>query len=181
MQRLEFLAWFKPYRFAGRDGNLGAGSRVAADAGFSGLDGEDAKTAKFNAVTLFECALHFPEDSFHGHFGLRFGDSCLVDNFVYDIEFDQGVPQFRIERRNPDKLMIVLELCFCQGRKRTECGINVENDAEVGQLDWQAAEIRAAIDELESGQGVSHDKVAEWLRSWETAKDAGSGHGNSEG
>ena len=115
LQRLEFLTWFKAHRFAGRDGNLGAGSRVTANAGFSGLDGEDAKTAQFNAVTLFECALHFPEDSFHGHFGLRFGDSCLVDNFVYDVEFDQGVPQFRIERRNPDKLMIVLELCLCQG------------------------------------------------------------------
>ena len=115
LQRLKFLTWFETHRFAGRDGDFGAGSRIAADARFSGLDGEDAETAKFNAIALFERALHFPEDSFDGHFGLCFGDSCLVDNFVYDVEFDQGVPQFRIERRNSDKLMIVLELSLCQG------------------------------------------------------------------
>ncbi len=31
---------------------------------------------------------------------------------------------------------------------------------------WQLAEIEAGIAELDSGQGVSHDKVSKWLKSW---------------
>jgi predicted transcriptional regulator len=34
------------------------------------------------------------------------------------------------------------------------------------QEEWQPGEIRAAIDELDKGQGISYDKVASWLRSW---------------
>jgi RHH-type rel operon transcriptional repressor/antitoxin RelB len=35
-------------------------------------------------------------------------------------------------------------------------------ESEEGQL----GELQAGIAELESGQGVSHDKVAKWLKSW---------------
>ena len=115
LQRLEFLARLKAHRFAGRNGDLRARARIAADARLSGFHGEDAETAKFNAVTLFERTLHFSKDSFHGHFSLGFRDSRLVDDFVYDVKLDQGVPQFGTERRNPDKPMIVLELFQCQG------------------------------------------------------------------
>jgi RHH-type transcriptional regulator, rel operon repressor / antitoxin RelB len=31
---------------------------------------------------------------------------------------------------------------------------------------WQLDEIQAGIAELDEGRGVSHDKVAGWLRSW---------------
>jgi predicted transcriptional regulator len=31
---------------------------------------------------------------------------------------------------------------------------------------WQLAEIEAGIAELDSGQGVNHDKVSKWLKSW---------------
>ena len=31
---------------------------------------------------------------------------------------------------------------------------------------WQIGEIHAGIEELDSGQGVSHEKVAKWLKSW---------------
>jgi predicted transcriptional regulator len=47
----------------------------------------------------------------------------------------------------------------------------VGNEADVGQVDWQCGEIQAAIEELEAGQGVSHDQVAEWLKSWGTAEE----------
>jgi predicted transcriptional regulator len=36
---------------------------------------------------------------------------------------------------------------------------------------WQIGEMQAAIEELETEHGVSHDKVAEWLKSWGTAKE----------
>jgi predicted transcriptional regulator len=33
---------------------------------------------------------------------------------------------------------------------------------------WQLREIRTALAELDAGQGVSHEKVSKWLRSWGT-------------
>jgi predicted transcriptional regulator len=35
--------------------------------------------------------------------------------------------------------------------------------------EWQSQEIRTAIAELDAGQGVSHEKVSQWLNSWGTA------------
>lgn len=32
--------------------------------------------------------------------------------------------------------------------------------------EWQLGEIRSGISELDAGQGVSHDKVSKWLKSW---------------
>jgi predicted transcriptional regulator len=32
--------------------------------------------------------------------------------------------------------------------------------------EWQLGEIRSATDELDAGQGVSHEKVSKWLNSW---------------
>jgi RHH-type rel operon transcriptional repressor/antitoxin RelB len=43
--------------------------------------------------------------------------------------------------------------------------------AYVEQEEWQLGEIRAAIEELDAGHGVSHEKVAAWLKSWGTAKE----------
>ena len=67
---------------------------LLTDTCLPGLDGEDAETAKFNAVTLFEGSLHLSKDSFHGHFGLGLGNSRLAHDFVDDIQLNQGVPQF---------------------------------------------------------------------------------------
>lgn len=96
MERLEFLTRLEAYGFTGRNGDLRTGARIAANSRFSGLHGKDAETPKFNAVSLFESPLHFPKDSFHGHFSLGLGDSRLIHNFVYDVELNQGVPQFGI-------------------------------------------------------------------------------------
>jgi len=38
--------------------------------------------------------------------------------------------------------------------------------AYVESEEWQLGEIQAGIAELESGQGVGHEKVSKWLRSW---------------
>lgn len=32
--------------------------------------------------------------------------------------------------------------------------------------EWQLGEIQAGIRELDAGQGVRHERVAKWLRSW---------------
>ena len=38
--------------------------------------------------------------------------------------------------------------------------------AYVESEEWQMGELHAGIAELESGQGVSHEKVSKWLKSW---------------
>ena len=38
--------------------------------------------------------------------------------------------------------------------------------AYVEQEEWQLGEIHAAVAELDTGQAVSHEKVATWLKSW---------------
>jgi RHH-type transcriptional regulator, rel operon repressor / antitoxin RelB len=38
--------------------------------------------------------------------------------------------------------------------------------AYVDSEEWQLGEVYAGIDELESGQEVSHEKVSKWLKSW---------------
>ena len=88
---LEILAWLEANRFAGVDCDFGAGARVAADACLAGLDGEDAKAAKLDAVAAAEGRLHRFEDGVDC--GLRF-DSRQSRPF-YDslnqILFNQGV------------------------------------------------------------------------------------------
>jgi RHH-type transcriptional regulator, rel operon repressor / antitoxin RelB len=43
--------------------------------------------------------------------------------------------------------------------------------AYVEQEEWQLGEVCTAIEELDAGHGVSHEKVATWLQSWGTAKE----------
>jgi RHH-type rel operon transcriptional repressor/antitoxin RelB len=38
--------------------------------------------------------------------------------------------------------------------------------AYVESEEWQLGELQAGIAELESGKGVSHEKVSRWLKSW---------------
>ena len=38
--------------------------------------------------------------------------------------------------------------------------------AYVDSEEWQLGEVQAGIAELDSGQEVSHEKVAKWLKSW---------------
>jgi predicted transcriptional regulator len=40
--------------------------------------------------------------------------------------------------------------------------------AEVSSAKWQMDEIEGAMAELDAGEGVSHESVAKWLRSWGT-------------
>jgi RHH-type transcriptional regulator, rel operon repressor / antitoxin RelB len=38
--------------------------------------------------------------------------------------------------------------------------------AYVATEEWQLGELQTGIAELESGKGVSHEKVSKWLKSW---------------
>ncbi len=63
---LEVFAWLEADGFAGGDGDLGTGTWVASDAGFAGLDGEDAEAAEFDTVATAQSLLHGFEDGVHG-------------------------------------------------------------------------------------------------------------------
>jgi RHH-type rel operon transcriptional repressor/antitoxin RelB len=38
--------------------------------------------------------------------------------------------------------------------------------AYVDSEEWQIGEIQSAIEELDAGEGVNHEKVAAWLKTW---------------
>jgi predicted transcriptional regulator len=38
--------------------------------------------------------------------------------------------------------------------------------------EWQLAEIRAGIEELDRGEWVSHEDVSKWMRSWGTEDES---------
>src|SRR5580698_6883604 len=92
LQRLQLLAGFETHRFAGRNSDLGASARVAADAGFAWTHVEDPEAAQLNALAVRQGPLHALENSFHGHLGLGLGDAGFVDHFVDDVELDHGLP-----------------------------------------------------------------------------------------
>ena len=51
--------------------------------------------------------------------------------------------------------------------KRSKSFLAAEaNTAYIESDEWQLVEIQSGIAELESGQGVSHEKVAVWLKTW---------------
>ena len=52
LQRLQLLAGFEANGFAGRDGHLGAGSRVAADSGLARSHVEDSESAQLDSLAM---------------------------------------------------------------------------------------------------------------------------------
>ena len=111
---MEFFAGFEADGFAGRDADFFAGAGVAADAGFAGLDAEDAEAAKFNALAAAESLLEGFEDRFDSLFGFGAADESFGYNRVHDVQLDhtclpllwqmlEGAPQVVKTRRvNPD-------------------------------------------------------------------------------
>jgi len=43
--------------------------------------------------------------------------------------------------------------------------------AYVDSEEWQLGEIQAGLAELDAGEGVPHEKVAAWLKSWGTRNE----------
>ncbi len=86
---MQILSGLESDGFSGGDADLGSGARVATDAGFTRLDGEDAKSAEFDAVAFGECVLHGFEDGVDGGFGLGADEPGTLDDLLDEILFDQ--------------------------------------------------------------------------------------------
>ncbi len=50
--------------------------------------------------------------------------------------------------------------------KGSKSFLAAEAMADVETEEWQLGELQSGIAELESGKGVSHDKVSKWLKSY---------------
>ena len=85
---VEFLAGLETYSLAGRDGDFGAGSRVAAYAGLAGLYSEDAKAAEFDAVALDQALFHRFEDGIDRRFGFGPDEPGTFDDTLNEILLD---------------------------------------------------------------------------------------------
>ena len=61
---------------------------------------------------------------------------------------------------------------LAQTSKRSKSFLAAEAIAAfVEQEAWQVKELQTAITELDSGQAISHEKAASWLKSWGTAEE----------
>lgn len=87
---LQFFSWFKPNSFSGRNCYLSTSTGIAPDTGLAWADIENAESTKFDPLAIAEGSLHTLENCFHRHLRFSFGDSGFVDNFINDVEFNQG-------------------------------------------------------------------------------------------
>jgi hypothetical protein len=94
IEDLEVFAGLEADGFARGDGDLGAGARVAADAGLAGLDSEDAEAAELDAVAGSEGALHRLEDGVDGGFCLDAWEAGAFDHSLDKILLDHAVTAF---------------------------------------------------------------------------------------
>ena len=92
MQALQLFPGFEPDGLAGGDIDLGAGARVAADAGLARLYVEDAEAAQLDPVAPFQGLLHGVEDGLDRHLRLGLGDPGPFHHLVYDIELNHRNP-----------------------------------------------------------------------------------------
>ena len=86
---MQFLARFEAHCLAGGNANLGAGTGVAADAGFAGADAEDAKPAQFDALTGGESLFKALEDRIHRGLCLGAGQARTLDHMMDDVLLNQ--------------------------------------------------------------------------------------------
>ena len=90
---LEFFAGFEADGFAGGDADFFAGAGIAADAGFAGLDAEDAEAAEFDALAAAERLLQRFENSFNGLLGFGAADVRGGDDRIHDVQLDHAILQ----------------------------------------------------------------------------------------
>jgi len=87
-EALEFFAGLEANGFPGRNVDFFPGAGIAADAGFTRLDAEDAKAAELDALAAAESLLERFENGFDGLLGLGAANVRRGDDGVYDVQLD---------------------------------------------------------------------------------------------
>ena len=92
LEKMELFARLEADGFAGGDGDLGARPGVAADAGFSWFDREDAEAAEFDAVARYQGLLHALEDSVYRSLCFCPWQTGALNNPLYKILLNHSGP-----------------------------------------------------------------------------------------
>jgi hypothetical protein len=82
---MELFAGLEADSLARGDGDLGACSRIASDAGLSRFDGKYAKASELDAVACYKGLLHAVEDCIYGSFCFSPWQARAFDNPLYKI------------------------------------------------------------------------------------------------
>jgi hypothetical protein len=85
IQKMKFFAGLETNCFAWSNGDFSTCSGIAANAGFTWLDGEDAEAPQFDAVARNEGLLHAVEDGVHRRFCFGSRQSGTLNNPLYKI------------------------------------------------------------------------------------------------
>src|SRR5580698_1739503 len=88
VNRLQFLPRLEAHGLPRRNRHLGAGARIASDAGLARTHVEHAKSSQLNAIAVSQRLLHTLEDGFHRQLGLGLGDARPGHHFVDNIELN---------------------------------------------------------------------------------------------
>jgi hypothetical protein len=86
---MEFLPGFEADSLAGSDADLGAGSRIAANAGFASADAKNAKSAQFDALAGGQGLLEALEYCIHRSLRLSAGEASALDYMMDDVLLNQ--------------------------------------------------------------------------------------------
>jgi hypothetical protein len=87
---MQFFAGLEAHGFAGRDADLSAGARIAADPGFARADAEHPKAAQLNALSRSKGFFQAFKHGIDRRFGLCSGQACALDHMVHDVLFNQS-------------------------------------------------------------------------------------------
>ena len=85
IEKMELFAGLEADCLAWSDGDFGACSGIAADAGFTWLDGEDTKAAQFDAVARDEGLLHTVKNGVYRRLCFGSWQSGTLNNPLYKI------------------------------------------------------------------------------------------------
>jgi hypothetical protein len=112
---MKFLPWLKADRFSRSDTYLGAGARIAANAGFACADAENAKSAQFDALTGGQGLLEAFENGIHRSLCLGARKAGALDNMMDDVLLNQrgnlaGATGLTVLR--PEGLMLQVSRCL---------------------------------------------------------------------
>jgi hypothetical protein len=86
---MKFLAWLEADSFSRSDAYLGAGARIAANAGFTGADAENAKSAQFDALTGGQGLFEALENGIHRSLRLGSREAGALDYMMDDVLLNQ--------------------------------------------------------------------------------------------
>lgn len=94
LEGLELFARLEANGASRRDIDLFARTRVAADACFARLDGEDAKATQLDAIAAGESTFHRAEDGIDCSLRLDPRKTCAFDNPLDEVLLDQASTPF---------------------------------------------------------------------------------------